>query len=355
MDAVRCQSNRRARVKPVARSDGSVASAAISANERLTYRELNERADTLAGTLQELGIGPDVPVGVCIEPSLETMVGLLAILKAGRCYVPLDPAYPQNRLAFVLADAQPPVLLTQSSLREDLNLDLLNLKLLCVDEPNRTPGLLSHEAGNTDHASARLAYIIYTSGSTGKPKGVMITHRNVANLFAGMDRLLGSEPGVWLAVTSLSFDISVLELFWTLARGYTVVIHLEGARARPERKVIEQAFDGVFLSPLRGASDVFGSPARQEVISAANNHPFPITSLSTASRTCNARLRLQQTSFALPVRLKPSGSFANSWSAAKRFRRSWLRNCAIFCEVNCSTCTAPPKLPSGRQHRSWAK
>jgi amino acid adenylation domain-containing protein len=213
------------------------ATAVIFENKRLTYRELSERADDLAGALQKLGIGPEVPVGVCLERSLEMMVGLLGILKAGGCYVPLDPAYPKDRLKFVLADAQPPVLLTQTSLRNDLKFEIPNLKLLCVDEPDHAPRITGHKPGNTEprtrntnHASAYLAYIMYTSGSTGKPKGVMITHRNIANLFTGMDRVLGVTPGVWLAVTSISFDISVLELFWTLARGFTVVIHANGLR-----------------------------------------------------------------------------------------------------------------------------
>ncbi len=205
------------------------ATAVIFENKRLTYRELNERADALAGALQKLGIGPDVPVGVCLERSPEIMVGMLGILKAGGCYVPLDPAYPKDRLTFVLADAQPPVLLTQTSLRNELKYKLPNLKLLCVDEPAPAPRITIHKPRSTNHASTNLAYIMYTSGSTGKPKGVMITHRNIANLFAGMDRILGVTPGVWLAVTSISFDISVLELLWTLARGFTVVIHSESS------------------------------------------------------------------------------------------------------------------------------
>ncbi|MBC8095367.1 MAG: non-ribosomal peptide synthetase, partial [Akkermansiaceae bacterium] len=206
------------------------ATAVIFEHERLTYRELNESANNLAGALQKLGIGPDVPVGVCLERSLEMMIGLLGILKAGGCYVPLDPAYPKERLAYVLADAEPPVLLTQTSLRHDLKFEIPDLKLLCVDEPAHAS--IPHSALRTPHSSD-LAYIMYTSGSTGKPKGVMITHRNLANFFAGMDRVLGVAPGVWLAVTSISVDISVLELFWTLARGFTVVIHSDSPGQRP--------------------------------------------------------------------------------------------------------------------------
>ena len=226
------------------------ATAVVFENDRLTYRELNARADDLAGALQQLGIGPDVPVGVCLERSLEMVVGLLGILKAGGCYVPLDPTYPKERLAFMLADAQPPVLLTQTSLRDELKSKFPNLKLFCVDDPaDHASRITHHEPPTTHQTSANLAYIIYTSGSTGQPKGVMITHRNLANLFAGMDRVLGVAPGVWLAVTSISFDISVLELFWTLARGFTVVIHSEGSRTGLQTNGIEQ--ESIFDQILR--------------------------------------------------------------------------------------------------------
>ena len=203
--------------------------AVVFNNLRLTYRELNARAEALAVALRALGVGPDVPVGICLERSLEMMVGLLGILKAGGCYVPLDPTYPKERLKFVLTDARPPVLLTQSSLRHDLQFEIPDLKVLCVDDPDHASRITHREPLNTNQKSTDLAYIIYTSGSTGQPKGVMITHRNLANLFAALDHVVGVKPGVWLAVTSISFDISVLELFWTLARGFTVVIHSDGA------------------------------------------------------------------------------------------------------------------------------
>ena len=237
------------------------ATAVVFEDQRLTYRELNTRAEALAFALRQLGIGPDVPVGVCLERSLDMMVGLLGILKAGGCYVPLDPAYPKERLAFVLADARPPVLLTQTSLRRDLKSKFPNVKLLCVDDPEDHASRMNSESIRSTHQvpvprsalraphSNNLAYIIYTSGSTGQPKGVMITHRNLANLFAGMDRVLGVKPGVWLAVTSISFDISALELFWTLARGFTVVIHSEGSRTGLQTNGIEQ--ESIFDQILR--------------------------------------------------------------------------------------------------------
>jgi amino acid adenylation domain-containing protein len=200
--------------------------ALVFGDEQFTYRELNERANRLAHELRALGVGPEVRVGICVKRSLEMMVGLLGILKAGGCYVPLDPNYPKERLAFMLEDAQVPVLLTQDKLRSELKFDLPNLKLLSLDALRSAQRDAFHiTAPRTGVKPGNLAYVIYTSGSTGKPKGVMVTHRNVANFFEGMDRALSREPGVWLAVTSISFDISVLELFWTLARGFKVIIH----------------------------------------------------------------------------------------------------------------------------------
>ena len=201
--------------------------ALVFQNEQLTYRELNYRANRVALALQKLDVKAGDRVGICMRRSPEMMAGLLGILKAGGCYVPLDPAYPKERLAFMINDSQSPVLLTQRSLRDALKFGIPNLKLLCADETNgvsdanRDPRLPSLSG---TRPSTSLAYVIYTSGSTGQPKGVMVTHRNVVNFFAAMDRVLGTQPGTWLAVTSISFDISVLELFWTLARGFKVVI-----------------------------------------------------------------------------------------------------------------------------------
>ncbi len=202
------------------------ATALVFDESELTYAELNARADALAARLRQHGAGPDVLVGVCIERSLEMMVALLGIHKAGAAYVPLDPTYPKERIAFMLQDSQAPVLVTQSSLLPKLPSHAA--AVICVDDPARTRGdvALTPAATRPEH----LAYVLYTSGSTGNPKGVMVTHRNVVNFFAGMDRILGREPGTWLAVTSISFDISVLELFWTLTRGFKVVILSDAAK-----------------------------------------------------------------------------------------------------------------------------
>ncbi|MFD2169214.1 amino acid adenylation domain-containing protein [Tumebacillus lipolyticus] len=197
--------------------------AVIFEEQQMTFRELNDRANRLAVQLQTFGIGPDQPVGIYMERSLEMMVALLAALKAGGCYLPLDPSYPSDRVAFMVEDASPKVILTQPALQDRLPTD--GARVLCVtgDEPGETlPNLTT--AVMPEHA----AYIIYTSGSTGKPKGVLVEHRNAFHFFTGMDGAIGCEQSdTMLAVTSIGFDISVLELFWTLSRGASVVLMSE--------------------------------------------------------------------------------------------------------------------------------
>ena len=218
----------------VARTPG--ATALVLHDQRMTYAELNQRADKIAERLKAFGIGPDVPVGICLGRSFEMVVGLLGILKAGGCYVPLDPAYPTERLEFMIENSRCALVLGTRNLAERFKSETLSARLFCIDEASepapvgRLDAKVKAQGHQDDPAYAsNLAYIIYTSGSTGQPKGVMVSHRNLTNLFAGMDRVLGVEPGVWLAITSISFDISALELFWTLARGFAVVIHAEGA------------------------------------------------------------------------------------------------------------------------------
>ncbi|MFZ0337255.1 MAG: non-ribosomal peptide synthetase [Terracidiphilus sp.] len=197
--------------------------AVIAQGRTLTYRELDEAANRLARRLQSLGVKPDTLVGVAMGRWETLVVSLLGILKAGGAYVPLDPAYPQDRLSLVIDDSQMPVLLTTSASRAHLPPTAAGLTILNVEDTDL--GRESADSVTSPATPAHIAYVIYTSGSTGKPKGVMIENRNVVNFFTGMDRAIGCEPGVWLAVTSVSFDISVLELLWTLTRGFTVVVH----------------------------------------------------------------------------------------------------------------------------------
>ena len=198
-------------------------------DQSLTYAELNGRANQLARRLHALGVGPDVLVGLCVERSVEMMVGLIAIHKAGGAYVPLDPTYPKDRIAYMVEDSKVPVLLSQEWLRHDLPKHRAAVVYLDSDWPSIAAESAEPFDGGAE--PGHLAYVIYTSGSTGKPKGVMVEHRNAVNFFAGMDHHLGTDqPGTWLAVTSLSFDISVLELCWTLTRGFHVVIATDDDR-----------------------------------------------------------------------------------------------------------------------------
>ncbi|MEC3975021.1 MupA/Atu3671 family FMN-dependent luciferase-like monooxygenase [Amycolatopsis sp. H20-H5] len=194
--------------------------------DALTYREVHERAEALAARLRGAGVGPGVPVGVYLDRSPDLVITMLAILRAGGGYLPLDPGYPRDRLAFMVADSGTPVLVSRGGLaRRVADLPVTVLRLDEPDGPDGPDGRKDTEPVVARGAQQDLAYLIYTSGSTGKPKGVMISHRNVVSFFAGMDRVLGGDdPGTWLAVTSMSFDISVLELLWTLARGYRVVV-----------------------------------------------------------------------------------------------------------------------------------
>ncbi len=194
--------------------------AVVFEQQQLTYRELNEQADRLAQQLAALGVGPDQRVGLCIERSLEMLIGLLGILKAGGAYVPLDPSYPGDRLAFILEDAAPVVLLTQQSLRDRFRKH--NASVLCIDT---LPAGNPHVQPKSARKSGDLAYVLYTSGSTGQPKGVQISHRALVNFLCAMRR----EPGIaaqdrLLAVTSLSFDIAGLELLLPLISGAQVTI-----------------------------------------------------------------------------------------------------------------------------------
>ncbi|MES1243272.1 MAG: MupA/Atu3671 family FMN-dependent luciferase-like monooxygenase [Acidobacteriota bacterium] len=190
--------------------------AAVHRDQSLTYAELAERAAALAGRLRRLGIGPGDRVAVCAERSLPMLAALLGILESGAAYVPLDPSYPEARLEAMLDDAGAAALVVHGERAERLASRRAE-RVLRADETGE-PEPLSAFPPETP------AYVLYTSGSTGAPKGVVVTHRNLAGFFAAMDEILGTDPGAWLAVTSISFDISTLELLWTLTRGWKVVV-----------------------------------------------------------------------------------------------------------------------------------
>ncbi|MHB8519307.1 MAG: hybrid non-ribosomal peptide synthetase/type I polyketide synthase [Limisphaerales bacterium] len=207
--------------------------AVVCEEQSLTYRQLDHRANRLAHQLRRLGVGPDALVALCLERSLDLVVGLWAILKAGGAYVPLDPAYPHQRLAWMLEDSRAAVLVTQQSLRS--RWPELSIQILCVDDSTPAAGAEAVAASEPPASAVtpdHLAYVIYTSGSTGKPKGVMITHRNVVNFLHSMRQQPGlAHDDVLLAVTTLSFDIAGLELYLPLTVGAKVVLASREAAA----------------------------------------------------------------------------------------------------------------------------
>ncbi|MDZ8090959.1 MAG: amino acid adenylation domain-containing protein [Nostoc sp. DedQUE05] len=196
-------------------------------NQQLTYHELNCRANQLAHYLKSLGVKPDVLVGLCVERSLEMVVGLLGILKAGGAYVPLDPDYPIERLHFMLEDTQVKVLLTQKQLISKLPEH--QGKLVCLDTDWAVISQWSQENLVTHVEASNLVYVIFTSGSTGKPKGVALPNRAITNLIQWHLATLQTGVGV-LQFASLSFDASIHEMFAAWCSGGTLFIVSEAVR-----------------------------------------------------------------------------------------------------------------------------
>ncbi|HEY9618636.1 MAG TPA: amino acid adenylation domain-containing protein [Microcoleaceae cyanobacterium] len=208
--------------------------AMVFEHQHLTYRELNDRANQVAHYLTTFGVGPEVIVGICLERSLDMVVGLLGILKAGGSYVPLDPAYPQDRLAYMIEDSQLPVLLTQQALRQQFADQ--PVQIVCMDTDGSTIAEQPTTNLGTGVAADNLAYTIYTSGSTGKPKGVQICHRTAVNFLNSMQLQPGlTEQDVLLAVTTISFDIAVLELYLPLMVGARAVLATRTVAADAKR------------------------------------------------------------------------------------------------------------------------
>ncbi|WP_437581584.1 amino acid adenylation domain-containing protein [Sorangium sp. So ce887] len=212
------------RVEAHARRSPS-AVAVVFEGQRLTYAELDRRSNQIAHLLRESGAGPEVPIGVCLERSLEMIVALLGILKSGGAYVPLDPSYPADRLAFLLEDAGVPVILTEERFASRLRSG--SARVVCLDADR---AMIERQREDKvgpapNEGPDDLAYIIYTSGSTGKPKGVMVTHANVVRLFdhtASAYRY--SDRDVWTLFHSYAFDFSVLEIFGALCHGGRLVV-----------------------------------------------------------------------------------------------------------------------------------
>ncbi|MDE9445560.1 amino acid adenylation domain-containing protein [Xenorhabdus bovienii] len=204
------------------------ATALIYDDNQLSYDELNRRANQLAHYLIAFGVRPDDRVAICVERGLEMVIGLLAIMKAGAGYIPLDPEYPAERLSYMLSDSQPSVLLTQHSLQTRLS--ETDTPILILDSDEYQANIIHQSECNLPAAdlgitSRNLAYVLYTSGSTGRPKGVMVEHIGVVNLLLSMkNRLQISVDDTLLTATTIGFDVAALELYLPLCNGSTCVI-----------------------------------------------------------------------------------------------------------------------------------
>ncbi len=247
------------------------AAAVMFEGEVLSYSELDQRANQLARRLMKMGVGPDVAVGVCMERSPQLIVGLLGILKAGGAYLPLDPAYPKERLSFMVADAGLKIILSQQSL--SAGLPAADAQVVCLDSEWDS---ISQE--KADHVVSavkpeNLAYVIYTSGSTGRPKGVLLEHRGLCNLVKAEAECLQIHPGSRvLQFASISFDASVWEIFGALAAGATLCMaKFEKLLPGPELLTLlrEQSVSVVTFPPgVLAALSEEGLPALQTIVSA---------------------------------------------------------------------------------------
>lgn len=229
------------------------------ADQFLTYQELNRQANQLAHYLQKQQVDTKVLVGICTTRSLFMVVGLLAILKAGAAYVPLDPAYPQERLAYMIEDAHLSVILTESELISVLP-DHGNV--ICLDRDWQKIALYPETNLDSEVTPDNLAYTIYTSGSTGQPKGVQICHRGVVNLLTSMSQKPGvSTQDIWLAISTISFDIGSVELFLPLTVGASIVLI--------SREIASDAAHLIKVIAQSGATIMQATPATWRLLLAA--------------------------------------------------------------------------------------
>ncbi|MFO7661359.1 MAG: amino acid adenylation domain-containing protein [Chloroflexota bacterium] len=212
--------------------------------QSLTYAELERRSNQLACHLQTMGVGPETLVGLYVQRSLDMIIGLLGILKAGGAYVPVDPDFPAGRIQLILEDSRPAVLVTQENLITNLDIDDASFTAVCLDTQQQAIASQPVDPPRSGVGAKNLAYVMYTSGSTGRPKGVQIEHRAVVNLLTSMAREPGLDPDDHLlALTTLSFDISVLEVLLPLLVGarLTIIAKEAAVDALLLSQVIEEA------------------------------------------------------------------------------------------------------------------
>ncbi|MEM7346415.1 MAG: amino acid adenylation domain-containing protein, partial [Chloroflexota bacterium] len=208
-------------------------------DQRLTYNQLNQQAEELAQQLREIGVGPNVPVGLCLERSLEMIVAIVGVLKAGGAYLPLDPSYPIARLTYMIEDAQAPVLITSNAILQQLPELAQQTQVQSISSTNLSDSQLTiRETGLTPAAQnaivepsdpSNLAYIIYTSGSTGQPKGVPISHPNLVHSTTARLEYYPERIESFLLLSSFAFDSSIVGIFGTLCQGGTLVLPPQGA------------------------------------------------------------------------------------------------------------------------------
>jgi aspartate racemase len=228
--------------------------------EQLSYRELNERANRLAHYIRSKGVGPDQLIGICIDRSIEMIVGLLAILKAGAAYVPMDPNHPAARLDYMLDDTKLRLVLTRKEMLG--RLPRHRVSYICLDEESEQIAKQSAANPESRVSADNLAYVIYTSGSTGRPKGVAVPHRGVMRLVRGSDYIEFNSEEIFLQLTSLSFDVSTFEIWGSLLNGATLVVYTPGT---PEVEEVGEIVQRHKVTTLWLTSPLFHQMIREQV------------------------------------------------------------------------------------------
>ena len=292
--------------------------ALVYLDQMLTYRQLNQRANQLAHFLQALGVGPETLVGLCVERSPLLIIGLLGILKAGGAYLPLDPTYPAERLTFVIANAQAPVLLTQQPLLT--RLPQAETQVVCLDQDWANITAYRAENPHSQATAANLAYVIHTSGSTGAPKGVLLSHQGLCNLAAAQQQWFDIQPqSRVLQFASLSFDASIWEIVMALCAGASLHLGLP-----------EQLLPGLPLLHL----------LRDRAITHATLPPTALTVLPT-----HEHLPALQTLIVAGEACAPE--LATQWGAGRRFFNAYGPTEATVCTTVAECSQASEKLPIG--------